>query len=206
MDNLLIGKFVDYINSKRSIYPPCPGIAIFSFRTDVIDDSVFDIDDKKLSIKQLSGTGSATYNNPDNKIIAYVDYENFLDQISPDLIKKVSLKKCDFIVYDLGSNTFFILNELSKSKNSKDKRSDAMLQLSNAVSHLMNVSEIKAFINTFPDKRCVFSNRTSPISTPDNIADAFGLIKNYLPEPIILDFQPITRFGFQLIETSAIEV
>lgn len=206
MDDLLIGKFLDYINSKRSTYPPCLGVAIFSFRTDIIDDSVFDIDDKKSSIKQASGKGSATYSNPDNKIIAFVDYENFLDQISPDLIKKAVLKKCDFIVYDLGSDTFFILNELSKSKTAKNKRSDAMSQLSNAANHLMNVLEIKTFINTFPDKRCVFSNRTNPISTPDNMADAFELIKNYLPEPIIHNYQPITKLGFQLIETSAIEV
>ena len=42
--------------------------------------------------------------------------------------------------------------------------------------------------------------------TPENIADAFELIKVYLPEPITLNFQPITKWGFELIETSIIDV
>ncbi len=205
MDNLLVEYFVKYINTKRSVYQPCD-ITITSFRSDVIDNSIFDIEDKKGTIIQPVGTGSATYNNINNKIIAFIDYEDFLNQVPNELIKTINLKKCDFIAYDLENSSFFILNELSKSGKANNKRNDAKLQLSNALHHLMNIPEIRLFINGFSSQKCIFSNRIKSMPTPENIADAFELIKVYLPEPITLNFQPITKWGFELIETSIIDV
>jgi methyltransferase-like protein len=172
----------------------------------VIDDTNFDIQDKKLTIKQSLGTGSGTYNNPNNKIIAVIDYEHFLNQQPNDVIKALGLKKCDFIVYHLDGNTFFILNELSLSSSSKNKINDARKQLHNALLHLSRTHSIKSFIDSFVEKLCVFSNKTKTIETPEDIAGAFDIIRSYLPEPIVHSFQPIEKLNFKLVETAIIDV
>ncbi|GHT34282.1 hypothetical protein AGMMS49574_21460 [Bacteroidia bacterium] len=172
----------------------------------MIDDTNFDIQDKKATIKQPLGTGSATYNNPNNKIIVVVDYEHFLNQQPNDVIKALDLKKCDFIVYSLDGNSFFILNELSLSSSSKNKINDARKQLHNALLHLSNTTAIKSFIDSFVDKKCVFSNKTKTIETPEDIAGSFDIIKSYLSEPIVHGFQPIEKLNFKLIETAIIDV
>lgn len=141
-------------------------IGIHEIRSDVISDTNFDIQDLKPAIKQSLGTGSVTYNNPDRKIIAIIDYEDFLNRqpqqpkypSTMDVIKALGLKKPDFILYDLGTQSFFILNELSQSKNPRSKRKEAMIQLHNALKHFFKVPAITSFIANFTDKKCIFSN------------------------------------------------
>jgi hypothetical protein len=205
MDELLQKDYIAYLNSLRPLVAQCNAIKISAVRSDVIDDVQFDIKDKESTIKQPLGTGSVTYNNPDNKIIAIIDYEYFLNQQPNNVIKALDLKKCDFIVYHLEGNTFFILNELSLSSSSKNKINDARKQLHNAVFNLSNAPTIKSFINNFTSKLCVFSNKTHLIETPDNIANAFNLIRTYLPQPIKHSYQPITKLGFELVETAIID-
>jgi len=206
MDNLLQRDYIEYLNSLRPHVVQCTNVSISCLKSDVIDDTNFDIQDKKPAIKQLLGTGSATYNNPNNKIIAIIDYEHFLNQQPDDVIKALGLKKCDFIVYHLEGNTFFVLNELSLSSSSKNKVNDARKQLHNALLHLSNTTSIKFFIDSFVEKLCVFSNKTKTIETPEDIAGAFDIIRSYLPEPIVHSFQPIEKLNFKLIETAIIDV
>jgi len=205
MDELLNVQYTDYINTVyRPHEPTCTAIGLKNLKSDVIDDTYFDIVDKQPMIKQPIGQGSATYNNIENKIIAFIDYEDFLNKLPANNTKE--LKKCDFIAYDLGTNSFFLLNELSQSKESKNKFSDARKQLHNALFHFSNVPVIQSFINKFDRKLCIFSNKSSTIATPENIADAFDTVKKYLPEPIEHDFQPITKLNFKFIETAIIDV
>ncbi|MDR1459902.1 MAG: hypothetical protein LBI60_06780 [Bacteroidales bacterium] len=202
MDNLLQKEYIEYLNSLRPHVTQCNNVSISCIKSDVIDDAYFDIQDKKPSIKQPFGTGSATYNNSNSKIIAVIDYENFLDRQTDDIIKKLELKKCDFIVYHLDGNTFFIVNELSQSSLSKNKLSDARQQLHNAVLHFSRTPAIKSFTDKFTDKLCVFSNKAKMIKTPDDMAEAFDIIRKHLPEPIAHDYKPITKLNFKFIETA----
>jgi hypothetical protein len=206
MDNLLQRDYIKYLNSLRPHVVQCNNVSVSCVKSDVIDDTNFDIQDKKPAIKQSLGTGSATYNNPSNKIIAVIDYERFLNQQPNHVIKALDLKKCDFIVYHLEGNTFFILNELSLSSSSKNKINDARKQLHNALLHLSNTISIKSFIDSFTERLCVFSNKTKTIETPEDIAGAFDIIRSYLPEPIVHGFQPIEKLNFKLIETAIIDV
>lgn len=206
MDNLLQRDYIEYLNSLRPHVVQCTNVSISCLKSDVIEDTNFDIQDKKPAIKQSLGTGSASYNNPDNKIIAVIDYEYFLNQQPDDVIKALGLKKCDFIIYHLEGNTFFILNELSLSSSSKNKINDARKQLHNALLHLSNTISIKFFIDNFAEKLCIFSNKIKTIETPEDIAGAFDIIRNYLPEPIVHGFQPIEKLNFKLIETAIIDV
>ncbi len=206
MDDLLRVSFINHLNTLRPHVATCTNVGIKEIKSDVIDDTHFDLKDKEIEIKQPLGTGSVTYNNPTNKIIAVIDYERFLNIQSNDLIKKLSLKKCDFIIYHLDGDSFFILNELSQSASESSKRKDAINQLWNAVMHFRRTPDINTFIDKFSTKLCVFSNRSNPITTPNGIADAFGYIQTLLPTPNKMNFSPITNAGFELSSTSIIDV
>ena len=58
----------------------------------------------------------------------------------------------------------------------------------------------------YPKKLCVFSNKKEVIESPDGMAAAFEVIKEYLPDPIIHDYQPITKKGFIFVETAIVSV
>lgn len=205
MDDLLNNQFIDYINNiYRPHEPACSAIGVKSLKTDVVNDSFFDIVDKQPKIKQPIGQGSATYNNKENKIIAFIDYEDFLNKLPANNTK--DLKKCDFIAYDLDTNSFFLLNELSQSNDAKNKFSDARKQLHNAIFNFSKTPDIQSLIFTFERRLCIFSNKTSIIATPENMADAFDAVKKYLPEPIVHDFQPITKLNFKFIETAIVDI
>jgi hypothetical protein len=204
MDDLLNMHYTSYINSCKPHIPPCSSIGVKNIKSDVIDDAHFDIQDLKPTIKQRLGTGSATYENANNKIIAFINYEDFLNQLPAANVK--GMKKPDFIAYDLENQTFFIVNELSQSSNPANKLRDARQQLHDAIFNFLQVIEIKEFIEKHDIKLCVFSNKSKTIKTPDDIAEAFNLIQSYLDEPIRHKFQPITKLGFEFIETAIVTV
>ena len=205
MVDLLQKEYIEYLNSLKPLVQCC-NVSRSCIRFEEIDDPIFDIQDRRPTIKQPYGTGSVTYKNPNIKKITIINYEDFLNQQTDAVIKKLELKKCDFIVYHSNGTDFFILNELSQSSNASNKRNDAILQLSNALMHFFRVPSIKSFIQRFTNKSCVFSNREKHIATPDGIADAFDVIKEYLPEPRVLSFQPITKLNFKLIESTVVDV
>jgi hypothetical protein len=202
LNTLLATDFITYLKNKN---PAVVFVNTSDIRLEVIADSQFDIKDKETTIKQPVGAGSVTYRNAKNKEIAVIDYENFLDFQPDAVIKKLGLKKPDFIVYDICSKSHFIVNELSQG-NSNNKRKEAFHQMHNAIFHFDKMLNIQSFVNQFTKKLCVFSNREAPITTPDGIADAFININKSLPEPIKHDYQPITKLGYTLIETTKIEI
>jgi hypothetical protein len=202
MINLLKGQFIRYLANRQSssvIFEEDE----FIVKAEVTSDVLFDIMDKKETILQPIGEGSATYNNPEGKTITFIDYEDFINQL-PDSLSK-NIKRCDFLAYD-SDCTSFILNELSQSGSRANKLNDARKQLHKTAFLLCGVAEIKEFIYHHKNKQCIFSNKQQLISTPNNIADAFSLICNYLPQPIHHNFQPIAKLGFELIETAIINV
>lgn len=204
MDDLLNIHYTAYINVCKPHVPQCSPIGVKNIKSDVINDSHFDIQDLKPTIKQRLGSGSATYENVNNKIIAFINYEDFLNQLPAANVK--GMKKPDFIAYDLENQTFFLINELSQSSSSTNKLNDARQQLHNAIFHFLKATEIKEFIEKHDIKLCVFSNKSKIIKTPDDIAEAFNLIQNYLDEPIRHKFQPITKLGFEFLETAIVTV
>jgi hypothetical protein len=204
MIELLKKQFIDYLNNKKAVSITFDEKSI-NVRTELISLTHFDIIDKKASICQPIGEGSATYRNLERKTITFIDFEDFINQLPEDLNKEV--KRCDFIAYDHLTKTVFILNELSLSASVSNKRSKALQQLHRAAFSFNEVLTINAFINTFNAKKCIFSNKHKLIpNTPNDIANAFSQIQSYLPEPIHLNYQPITKLGYELIETAIIEV
>lgn len=199
MIGLLIEEYIPYLNSLKPHLPAFDATGVVLKYT-IISDVEFDIMDKKKTIKQPLGTGSATYHNPDSKEIMFIDYEDYLNQLPVDL------KRCDFVVYEMNGTSFFFFNELSLSNSGKVKMSDARKQLHKALFHFSNVPEIVSFMNKYDRKECILSNTTEIISSPEDVAVAFEKVKEYLPLPIEHSFQPITKLGFKLIETALIEV
>lgn len=194
--------FVPYINNLNQIGPKL-NPNILTIRYEDISEKGFDIiDDKKKAVICVSkDTGSATYHNSNAKSIRVIDYENIVDQFPLHLQRGV--KRCDFIVYDLDENSFFILNELSKSA----KLNDAIEQLYSTALRLTRVEQIKNFINTKESHQCIFSNRIpKSANSPLGMADSFNLIQKLLPEPIVHPNDRINKLGFELIETDQIYI
>lgn len=204
MVELLKNQFISYLNSRKN-EPIAFNQESVNIKTELVSQTHFDIIDKKATICQPLGQGSATYRNLSEKEIRFIDFEDFINQLPENLSKEV--KRCDFIAFDTKTNTFFILNELSQSATAKDKKNKALQQLHRAAFYFNETPAINAFINTFQTKKCIFSNKHKLISnTPNDIASAFSQIQNYLPDPIHLDYQPITKLGYELIETAIVEV
>ncbi|MDR2864358.1 MAG: hypothetical protein LBV68_01960 [Spirochaetaceae bacterium] len=213
MNSLLSTCFIPYLNS--SLRPPvvCTPVAVASIRIEIISAPIFDIQDKKTTIQQPQRNGSATYNNPTKKTVAVIDYEHFLN-LQPhqpdctsdkDVIKKLELKKPDFIVYELGGTSFFFINELSQSSKPSNKRSVAIIQMRNALFHFSKVPKIKQFMDNFNKKCCIFSNRSNNVIMPD-FANSFNSPNTFFPEPDVRPDKIINRLGFELIETANIDI
>jgi hypothetical protein len=199
---LLATDFIAYLKKKNT---DVVLVNMADIRMELIADSQFDIMDKKTTIKQPVGTGDVTYNNIKNKEVVVIDYENFLDFQPDGVIKNLRLKKPDFIVYDKCSKSHFIVNELSQG-NSNNKRKKAFSQMHNAIFHFDKISNIKLFITQFAETWCVFSDREIPKATPQGMADDFANINRYLTGPIECNYQPITKLGYALMETSKVDI
>lgn len=61
-------------------------------------------------------------------------------------------------------------------------------------------------MDAFPIKKCVFSNKSKVIESPNGMAASFEIIKQHLSDPVLHDFQPITKMGFEFIETAIVTV
>jgi hypothetical protein len=80
------------------------------------------------------------------------------------------------------------------------------MQMHSAVHHFSQVKTIKAFIDIFDKKMCIFSAKQNMLKSPNGIADPFGRIDKHLPAPKSINFQPITKRGYEAIETPIIEI
>lgn len=163
-------------------------------------DVVFDLKDKSNPYILPIGEGYVTYHNEPCLEVVVINYEALINSMPQTVTRK--LRRPDFVVYDT-SGKYIIINELSKGQP-RSKRSDAKLQMSNAVKILNDIPDIKRWINSREHRLCIFSCRTSFPSTPQGIADAFGLNGKNLPEKVEIKFQPITKAGFSAYESDVV--
>lgn len=205
MRDLFENDFITFLNTRKPAAPQFVGTP--SLIEQVVSDASFDIVDIKstsLPITREVGLGNATYINSSNKNLHFIDYENIINQMDDILVR--DLKRCDYIVYEEGGNSCFILNELSEGSNPANKRSKARSQLSGTLLVLKQIPSIWSRIETCSQKQCIFSNRESSVVIPMNMASPFLEINNLLPDPIPLNAGQITNNGFEALETSKIEI
>lgn len=198
LDHLFLEKGVNPLNSKSEKHIP---------PTEVTNENEFDLKDKSDFMIQSKGLGSVTYINKFGKTVGVTDYEKLINSL-PDSIQK-GLKRCDCIVYSLDKKEFFILNELSKSKNEFDKESHAIHQLSESLSKMLSCDDLKNEIGVYQQKICVFSNRYIQIDSPDKMADSFGAIFNLINDVKSVqkeNIPEISELGFEYYKSSIIEL
>lgn len=173
--------------------------------TEHTENIFFDLMDKVTPFIVEEGSGSVTYKNPQKKTIYVTNYEDFVNSLPKNL--QVGKKRCDFIVYQEEENSFFILNELSQSRNIDSKESDALYQLQNTLENLSNVAAIKAKIDSCAYKLCIFSNRIKKIDSPLGMANAFNETFITMPKAAVsLNYDGINDLGFVYYRANLIEI
>jgi len=203
MDQVLNTYIIAYLNSQNPRLQPMVVNSI-TIRKEYASADLFDIIDKQQTIVCMVGQGSATYQNAQSKTIVFIDYENFIDQLPEPF--QIGKKRCDFIAYDSDCSSFILFHELSASSSSGNKLNRARQQLHSTLFLLSSIPEAKAFLDRFPRKECIFSNKMEMPASPLGMASAFGLVRDYLPSAIVHSFQPISKLGFRLIETPLVVV
>lgn len=168
-------------------------------------ETAFDLKDKENPFIVEESKGSVTYKNSFKKQIYITNYEEFVNSLPRNL--QTGKKRCDFLVYQEGENSFFILNELSQSRNIEAKESDALYQLQDTLEHLCNVDSIKNKVDSCSYQLCVFSNRVKPVVAPLDMTrgfnDTFSTMKqNASP----FCFEGINKFGFKYYRANLIEI
>ena len=173
--------------------------------TESSDSVSFDLLDKVIPFIVEEGTGSVTYKNPQKKKIYVTNYEEFINSIPKNL--QIGKKRCDFIVYQEDDNLFFILNELSQSRNIDSKESDALYQLQNSLQNLTSVSSIKSKINSCAQKLCIFSNIVKRIDSPLGMANGFNETFMTMQQYAVpFDYDGINGFGFVYYRANFVEI
>lgn len=140
--------------------------------------------------------GSATYKNLKEKTVFVTNYEEFIKTLPRNL--QNGKKRCDFLVYQEGENTFFILNELSQSRNIDSKESDALYQPQNSLATLLKVDAIKQKLDICKQKLCIFSNKFKRIDSPLGMADGFNYTLITQPQNAVpFEYDGINSLGFE---------
>lgn len=218
MEKLLKGDFVSVINNSRRNNAP-EWTALPQVRVEDIDEYTFDVidpQDDAQTVKRPFGEGTASYVNGEQKMpykLHVVCYDIYLHQFVFDdgqghsemSLLKDNTKMADLIVYDREeSHKWFVVHELKKGAV-KNKRNLAQKQLNATVNMLFKAKEMKAFIDGFSNKMCIYSAKDERVlTTPNGIADAFLEVYEVLPDPREFNYGVINRFGFRAFETSKV--
>lgn len=161
--------------------------------------------DKTVPFIVEVNAGSVTYKNPKEKTIFVTNYEEFIKSLPKNL--QNGKKRCDFLVYQEDKNEFFILNELSQSRNIDAKESDALYQLQNSLETLLNVDAIKEKLNSCEQKLCIFSNKFKRIASPLGMADEFNAALMTMPQNAVnFKYDGINRLGFEYYRANLIVI
>jgi hypothetical protein len=195
MENLLLKDYINYHSVTTNL------LSI----SQITKESYFEIDDinNVIIIKTSKGDGMVKYENPLQKEISIIDYDNFFSSIIP-LSFQVGKKRCDLIVHTLNDQTYFLLNEL-KAKNNAFFESDniegAKKQLISTLTEIFTVQTLKNFINLFTNKICCYCNSypKSP-SIVINATSAFNRLNMIAPDGLQLSEPRIEAFGFSYFE------
>ncbi|GEM_PF-39185 len=204
MDGLLKNDFIaHYSLGKCSVY------------SKITTDNYFDLIDD-LTIIHPAGTGIAKYKNTSHKEVKVINYELFIDSLSP--VFKKGREKCDLIAYTTDCSDF-ILNELTDTdpKYIPDfalangaprigKRNKAIAQLNKSLTDISNVPSILYFLNKYRKKRCCFFNKK--INSPHGIiaTTAFNRLSTLSTNGYKISNPIIESYGFELWEFSGNQV
>ena len=121
----------------------------YAFREVVITQVAFEISDlppekkrgvnkaalQKKPFLQQHGVGEARFSNPQQKRIYIIDFEHYIDSFKGSSQASKG-KKCDFILSDLDTQSWIVLNELSTGNNPENKRDTAQLQFDSTIEKL----------------------------------------------------------------------
>ena len=199
-ETLLVTDLVQYFDSKN--YKGFKGITA---PTECTNSKKFDLMDKIIPFIVNYREGSVTYNNPLGKTIHVTNYEEFINSLPKNL--QVGKKRCDFLVYQENEKSFFILNELSQSRNIDSKESDALYQLQNTLDNLCKVDSIKLLIDSCLQKICIFSNRTQPVSAPLGMTDGFNnTFATRNQQAVTFEYGDINKYGFDYYRANFIDI
>ncbi len=200
VETLLTTDLLKYFDSKNYKNFKC-----VKAPTKHTEGCVFDLMDKVSPFIVEEGTGSVTYKNPQKKSIYVTNYEDFVNSLPKNL--QIGKKRCDFIVYQEEENSFFILNELSQSRNIDSKESDALYQLQNTLENLSNIPSIKTKMNACTYKLCIFSNRIKRIDSPLGMANAFNATLMTMPKVAVsFSYPGINNLGFCYYRSNLVEI
>lgn len=218
MEKLLKGDFVSVINNSRRNNAP-EWTTLPQVRVEDIDEYTFDVidpQDDAQTVKRPFGEGTASYLNGEPTRpykLHVVCYDKYLHQFvfddkqgHPEVsLLKNNTKMADLILYDREeSHKWFVVQELKKGAV-ENKRNLAHKQLSATVNMLFKSKEMKAFIDGFSNKMCIYSAKDERVlTTPNGMADAFLEVYTVLPDPKEFNCFPINSFGFRAFETSKV--
>lgn len=214
MESLLKTEGVKIINNHRAGNLPEWNFPVV-IQIEDTGESVFDVVDTKDDIGTIvciPHTGDATYYNGSDTAyhLRFIKYEEFLNQfrksdngITSDWSKDIA--RPDLICYTVDENKYFIIHELSRGEISS-KRKKARIQLVNCIQFLKKSDIISERIAQFEKRLCFVSAHGCVEATPNNMADAFNNIYDYLPDPIPLKCITFERNNFCAYETKVVKL
>ncbi len=200
LEALLVTDLVKYFDSQN--YKSFKGIKA---PTEYTNKKAFGLMDKEDPFIVEEANGSVTYKNDLQKNICITNYEEFINSLPKSL--QIGKKRCDFLVYQDDNNSFFILNELSQSRNIDAKESDALYQLQNTLENLCSVDTIKSIINSCRQRLCVFSNKVKPVEAPLGMTAGFNMTySTVMLDAITFEFDGINIHGFEYYRANCIDI
>ena len=201
MEKLLNDVLLPYLNSKRPGNVDAYEGVVNVHTEDVKGSDSFDVVDTRftgLPVVRPFGEGHASYLNDKHKYsLRIVMYEDFLNELG-DVAK--GTRRPDLFVYTIGSDSYFIIHELSVGSSS-NKRKDGKHQLGNTVQLLNRIPQIKSFLSKFDHKLCILSGADGAVSSPNGIANGFSEIYSLIPDPEPLNCHYCKGDGFDAFIT-----
>jgi hypothetical protein len=142
---------------------PVPTVNEISVITNAI---YFEIEDSNgINLHPEIGTGTAKYENPNNKEVKVIQYELFFKSLPQSF--QNGKENCDLIVYT-SDNQHFLLNELTNTNKGKGrKRTKAISQMLQTLQDISQVPEINSFLQHYNIKHCCYFNKK--IQAPQSI-------------------------------------
>ena len=144
-------------------------LPVYAFREVVITQESFEISDltpeekrgvhkpdlQKKPFLQQCGKGKARFSNPQQKEIYIIDFEHYIDSF-PERTPAREGKKCDFILSDLETQSWIVLNELGN--NLDNKLDKARLQFKSTIAKLsLDKNTPRPFLSQFTYKVALLS-------------------------------------------------
>ena len=201
LENLLVTDLVAHFDPEN-----CKNFRGIKAPTERTRKVSFDLKDKEIPFIVGENEGSVTYKNFLSKEVYVTNYEEFVNSLPKNV--QVGKKRCDFLVYQEDGSLFFILNELSQSRNIDAKESDALYQLQATLECLSDVASIKFKMDSCKYRLCIFSNRVKTIDSPLGMANAFN--EAYMTikqrEAVPFEFEGINKLGFKYFRANLIEL